>query len=49
MRVSGGREPVSWKPVGSYQDIRLDYSGDGIAKITICRPEVRNALSNLRD
>jgi naphthoate synthase len=44
MRVSGGREPVDWKSVGSYQDIRLDYSGDGIAKITICRPEVRNAF-----
>jgi naphthoate synthase len=44
MRVSGGREPVDWKPAGSYQDIRLDYSGDGIAKVTICRPEVRNAF-----
>jgi naphthoate synthase len=44
MRVSGKREPVDWKHVGSYQDIRLDYSGDGIAKITICRPEVRNAF-----
>jgi len=35
---------VDWKPVGDYTDIRLDYSGDGIAKITICRPEVRNAF-----
>jgi len=44
MRVSGGREPVNWKAVGAYEDIRLDYSGDGIAKVTICRPEVRNAF-----
>ncbi|WP_329045040.1 1,4-dihydroxy-2-naphthoyl-CoA synthase [Amycolatopsis sp. NBC_01488] len=35
---------VDWKEAGSYEDIRLDYSGDGIAKITICRPEVRNAF-----
>ncbi|MEU0463583.1 MULTISPECIES: 1,4-dihydroxy-2-naphthoyl-CoA synthase [Amycolatopsis] len=35
---------VEWKQVGDYTDIRLDYSGDGIAKITICRPEVRNAF-----
>ncbi|HVV07958.1 1,4-dihydroxy-2-naphthoyl-CoA synthase [Amycolatopsis sp.] len=35
---------VDWKQIGSYDDIRLDYSGDGIAKITICRPEVRNAF-----
>jgi naphthoate synthase len=36
--------PVSWTPIGRYDDIRLDYSGDGIAKVTICRPEVRNAF-----
>ncbi|HVW43913.1 MAG TPA: 1,4-dihydroxy-2-naphthoyl-CoA synthase [Amycolatopsis sp.] len=35
---------VEWKQAGDYGDIRLDYSGDGIAKITICRPEVRNAF-----
>jgi naphthoate synthase len=44
VRVSGKREPVAWKPVGSYEDIRLDFSGDGIAKVTICRPEVHNAF-----
>lgn len=43
MRVSK-REPVDWKPAGSYQDIRLDHSGDGIAKVMICRPEVRSAF-----
>ncbi|GAA2864508.1 1,4-dihydroxy-2-naphthoyl-CoA synthase [Pseudonocardia halophobica] len=44
MRVSGPREPVEWTGVGKYDDIRLDHSGDGIAKITLCRPEVRNAF-----
>jgi len=44
MRVSGPRLPVAWSSVGRYTDIRLDHSGDGIAKITICRPEVRNAF-----
>ena len=38
------RGPVTWSPVGSYEDIRLDVSEDGIAKVTICRPEVRNAF-----
>src|SRR6266545_432011 len=38
------RGPVSWSPVGSYEDIRLDVCEDGIAKVTICRPEVRNAF-----
>ena len=29
---------------GEYADIRYELSGDGIAKITIARPEVRNAF-----
>ena len=29
---------------GDYEDIRYELSGDGIAKITIARPEVRNAF-----
>ena len=29
---------------GEYEDIRYELSGDGIAKITIDRPEVRNAF-----
>ncbi len=32
-----------WKPVRSYEDIRLEKA-ERIAKITICRPEVRNAF-----
>jgi naphthoate synthase len=35
---------VDWKTVKSYDDIRFEKSGDGIAKITIARPEVRNAF-----
>ena len=37
-------EPVNWKSVRSYEDIRFEKSADGIAKITINRPEVRNAF-----
>ncbi len=33
-----------WTPVEIFTDIRLETSGDGIAKITINRPEVRNAF-----
>ena len=39
--------PVSWTPAGEYSDIRYELSGEptpGIAKITINRPEVRNAF-----
>jgi naphthoate synthase len=35
---------VTWTPAGDYTDIRYELSGDGIAKITINRPEVRNAF-----
>jgi naphthoate synthase len=35
---------VDWKPAGEYDDIRYETSGDGIAKITIDRPHVRNAF-----
>jgi naphthoate synthase len=35
---------VHWTSAGEYQDIRYELSGDGIAKITINRPEVRNAF-----
>ncbi len=35
---------VTWTAAGEYSDIRYELSGDGIAKITIARPEVRNAF-----
>ena len=35
---------VQWQAAGEYADIRYERSGDGIAKITINRPEVRNAF-----
>ena len=37
-------EPVNWKSARSYEDIRFEKSDDGIAKITINRPHVRNAF-----
>jgi naphthoate synthase len=35
---------VTWTSAGEYEDIKYQLSGDGIAKITINRPEVRNAF-----
>ena len=34
---------IDWKRIKEYEDIRLE-TAEGIAKITICRPEVRNAF-----
>ncbi len=36
-------ESVQWTCAGTFQDIRYE-TAQGIAKITICRPEVRNAF-----
>lgn len=36
--------PVLWKNVKDFEDILLQKSEDGIAKVTINRPEVRNAF-----
>ncbi len=41
--------PITWTTAGEYEDIRYEKSGEpssrtGIAKITIDRPEVRNAF-----
>ena len=34
-----------WRPSGDYGDVRYEVlDGEGVAKITICRPEVRNAF-----
>jgi len=38
------RRGADWRVVREYQDIRFERSPDGIAKITICRPERRNAF-----
>ncbi len=35
---------VTWTRAVDYQDIRYEHSGTGIAKVTIARPEVRNAF-----
>jgi naphthoate synthase len=37
------RGPVDWVASGQYTDVRYE-TADGIAKLTICRPEVRNAF-----
>ena len=34
----------SWKTLREYEDIRYEATIDGVARITICRPEVRNAF-----
>ena len=36
--------PVRWSPIGSYSDVLLERSDEGIARITINRPEKRNAF-----
>ena len=38
------REIPAWHRHPGYEDIRYETSDDGIAKITIARPEVRNAI-----
>src|SRR5215210_2164293 len=43
---SGWSDDMDWQPTGDYTDIRSERA-EGIAKITICRPEVRNAFRPL--
>jgi naphthoate synthase len=42
--VSEDALAVNWETVKDYSDIKFEVSGDGIAKITINRPEVHNAF-----
>ncbi|SDP17595.1 1,4-Dihydroxy-2-naphthoyl-CoA synthase [Nakamurella panacisegetis] len=42
--VDPAEEPTIWSASGSYEDISYETTADGIAKITICRPEVHNAF-----
>ena len=37
------RPALDWKPAGDYTDVRYE-TAEGIAKITINRPEVHNAF-----
>ncbi len=41
------RVDVNWQRVGSYEDIIFEKSDDGIARVTINRPQVRNAFRPL--
>ena len=36
--------PVRWRTIGAYSDVLLEHSDEGIARITINRPEKRNAF-----
>ena len=38
---------MSWQQVGDYEDINFEKSDDGIARVTINRPQVRNAFRPL--
>lgn len=38
---------VNWRRVGAYEDIIFEKSDDGIARVTINRPQVRNAFRPL--
>ena len=40
-------QPVSWKESGTFTDIKYHKSSDGIARITINRPQVHNAFRPL--
>ncbi|MCT0219843.1 1,4-dihydroxy-2-naphthoyl-CoA synthase [Synechococcus sp. CS-1329] len=42
--VLPGESLVDWQPAASYEDIRFDLCGEGIARIAINRPAKRNAF-----
>ena len=37
-------DPPQWQPQGDFADIAYEKSAPGVARITICRPEVHNAF-----
>ena len=43
-QVLPGDSGMAWQPWGEYQDILVDRSGDGIARVAINRPFRRNAF-----
>ena len=43
-RVLPGEQITTWKNWGDYEDILLDRSSEGIARVAINRPEKRNAF-----
>ncbi len=38
------KESLQWQSIKTFQDIKYEKTSDGIAKVTINRPEVRNAF-----
>src|SRR5260370_33951008 len=44
MTIMTHHADIAWHRSGEYADIRYETTDDGIAKITICRPEVHNAF-----
>jgi naphthoate synthase len=44
MEIRSETEDTVWHASGEWSDIRYETTEDGIAKITICRPEVHNAF-----
>lgn len=42
--MSATLQATQWKTIKKFQDIKLERTNDGIAKVTINRPQVRNAF-----
>lgn len=43
-QVLPGKPTIEWEPWGKYQDVLLDRSSEGIARVAIDRPAKRNAF-----